>query len=227
MKRFRAAVPTAVLCVLAVAAGSASAAPARTITVNGTGIVTSVPNEAQFTFGVSTTGKTARAALGSNAARMTKVIAAIEAQGVAAKDIQTAQISLTPNTNETGTTILDFSAANSVTVNTEKIAKAGSIIDAAVGAGANLVGGPSLTPSDQSLLTRRALKAAIADARARAQAIAAAANVKLGPVQTVTEDTSSPILTPSPLEKASAVATPVEPGSIQTEEDVTVTFAIA
>src|SRR5262245_53494419 len=201
---------------VAVAAGStATAAPQRTITVQGTGIVTTVPDEAQFTFGVSTTASTAKAALGGNAARMNRLIAALKAGGIAPADIQTAQISLSPNTNENGSRVLSFTASNSVTVKTKAIATAGAIVDAAVGAGANLVSGPSLGPSDQRALQRRALKAAVADARGRALAIAQAARVRLGAVQTVSETSTTPItFAPSP-KAAAASSTPVEPGSVQ------------
>jgi len=212
---------------IAAAAGpAATAAPQRTITVQGTGIVTTVPDEAQFTFGVSTTARTAKAALAANAATMNRLVAALKGSGIAAADIQTSEISLSPNTNDNGSRVLSFTASNSVTVKTKAIAKAGSVVDAAVGAGANLVSGPSLAPSDQSALQRRALKAAVADARARALAIAQAANVRLGPVQTVNEASSTPV-TFAPSTKAPAASgTPVEPGSAQVEEDVTVAFAI-
>jgi uncharacterized protein len=224
VKLFRIAVPL-VVAVAAVGAAQASAA-GRTITVQGTGIVTTVPNEAQFSFGVSVTAANAKAALSANAGRMNTLIAAIKALGIPPADIQTAQISLTPNTNENGTRILNFTASDSVSVTTKDVAKAGSIVDAAVGAGANLVSGPTLGPSDQLLLDRRALKAAVADAHARALAIAEAAHVKLGVVRTVTEVSSSPV-TFSPAPKAAAISsTPVEPGTVQTEEDVTVTYAI-
>jgi hypothetical protein len=210
-----------------VAASPATAAPSRTITVNGTGIVTTVPDEAQFTFGVSTTAPSAKRALAGNAARMNRLIAALKAAGVAPADIQTAEISLSPNTNENGSRVLSFTASNSVTVKTKQIAKAGSIVDAAVGAGANLVSGPSLGPSDQAALQRRALQKAVADARGRALAIAQAAHVRLGAVVTVNETSSSPIqFSPTPKAATAAPSTPVEPGSVQVEEDVTVTFSI-
>lgn len=226
----RAFVTITMLALAATAAAAtvspASAAGNRTITVQGTGIVTTVPDEAQFSFGVSTTAPTAKAALTANAARMNRLIAALKRAGIALPDIQTAQISLAPNTNDNGSKVLSFTASNSVTVKTKAIGEAGSIVDAAVGAGANLVSGPSLGPSDQLVLQRRALKKAVADARARALAIAQASHVRLGPVQSVNETTSSPI-TFSPSPKASAASgTPVEPGSVQVEEDVTVTFAI-
>ena len=209
------------------AASPANAAQPRTITVNGSGIVTTVPDEAQFTFGVSTTAPSAKAALSGNAARMNRLIATLKAAGIAPSDIQTAEISLSPNTNENGSKVLSFTASNSVTVKTKQIAKAGSIVDAAVGAGANLVSGPSLGPSDQAALQRRALQKAVADARGRALAIAQAAHVGLGRVMTVSETSSTPIqFAQAPKAAAGAPATPVEPGSVQVEEDVTVTFSI-
>lgn len=198
----------------------------RTITVNGTGIVTSVPDQADFTFGVSTNGGSASAALSANSRKMTKVIAALKAQGIASADIQTAQISITPNTNQNGTTVINYTATNSVTARTKSIAKSGKIIDDAVGAGANLVGGPSLTPSGQQALSRQALKAAVADARARALVIASAAHVKLGRVLSVSEAGNGPITT-SPIAAKSFASTPVEAGTVETEAEVTVTFSIA
>jgi uncharacterized protein len=228
MKTFLTLLISSVFVSAAICVSTAAAAGSRSITVNGTGIVTTVPNEASFSFGVSVTAQTAQGALTANARRMTLVIAAIEKQGIASRDIQTAQISLTPNTNDNGTKVIDFTAGNSVTVTTKAIAKSGGIVDAAVGAGANTVSGPSLTVSSQLTLERRALASAIADARARALAIAIASHVKLGAVLTVTEGSSTPITFGS-APKVSALAspsTPIEPGTVQTEEDVTVTFRI-
>jgi uncharacterized protein YggE len=94
-----------------------------------------------------------------------------------------------------------------------------------VNAGANEVDGPSLTSADARVLSQRALQAAVTDARQRAQAIASAAGVRLGAVQSISEQTTS---TPVPYAaaKASATPTPVEAGTVQIEADVTATFAI-
>jgi len=227
MNRLRILACLTALSATAGAAGTAAAAGSRTISVEGIGIVTSVPNEAQFSFGVSTTAKTAHAALTANAARMNRLIAAIKAQGIPATDIQTSEISLDPNENDNETKIIDFTASNTVTVLTKQIAKAGSIVDAAVTAGSNVVDGPSLTRSDQTELTKQALKAAVADARVRALTIATAAGVKLGAVISVMESSGTPVTEASAAPKESVAAgTPVEPGTTQTEEDVSVTFAI-
>jgi uncharacterized protein len=215
----------ALVTLVASPAGASGAAAPRTITVNGTGIVTSVPNQADFTFGVSANATNATAALTANAKQMTQVIGVLKALGIAARNIQTAQISITPNTNQAGTTVVSYTATNSVTARTTSIATSGKIIDGVVHAGANLVGGPSLTASDQQALSRRALKAAIADARARAGVIAAAAHVTLGRVRSVTEASGGPI-TSGPVAASKSAATPVEAGTVQTEADLTVTFDI-
>ena len=126
-----------------------SASNPRAITVNGTATVSSVPHEAQFTLGVSATAKTAVSATSANAAEMTRVIAVLKSNGVAPADIQTAQISLSPNENEAGTKVIGYTVTNNVTVNIRDLTKAGATIDAAVNAGANQVDGPTLTPTGQ------------------------------------------------------------------------------
>src|SRR5262245_24338263 len=175
------------LVVAALAAPAALAASPRSITVNGAGMVSTTPNQGDFTFGVTTTGGTASAALSSNARLMNRVIAALKAHGISAADIQTAEVSLSPNRNQNGDKILNYTATNSVTARVKPLSKAGPVVDAAVGAGANEVMGPSLTSADARTLSQRALKAAVADARERGAAIAAAAGVHLGRVLTVTE----------------------------------------
>lgn len=200
----------------------------RAVTVNGTGTVSSVPHEADFTLGVAATARTAVAATSANAAKMTRVIAALKSNGVAAADIQTAQISLSPNENDAGTKVINYTVTNNVTVNIRDLTKAGATIDAAVGAGANQVDGPTLTPTGQQEIYRAALKAAIADARARAQAIADAAGEKLGKLRSASETSTTPITFGAAKSEAlpGAAVTPVEPGTVKTEADVTATYDI-
>lgn len=205
-----------------------SASNPRVITVNGTGTVSSVPHEADFTLGVAATAKTAVAATSANAAKMTGVIGALKSNGVAAADIQTAQISLSPNQNEAGTKVIDYTVTNSVTVNIRDLSKAGATIDAAVNAGANQVDGPTLTPKGQQELYQAALKAAIANAQKRAQAIADAAGQKLGKLRSASETSSAPITFGAAKSEAlpGAAVTPVEPGTVKTEADVTATYDV-
>jgi uncharacterized protein YggE len=122
--------------------------------------------------------------------------------------------------------VTGYAADNSVSAKT-KIAGAGALIDAAVGAGANTVDGPRLDVSDRDARYRDALGKAVADARLKAEALAKAGGFGVGPVSSVTEGGSAP----TPVFQAAgaaakAASTPIEPGTQDITADVTVTFRI-
>jgi uncharacterized protein YggE len=202
---------------------SATTAPAgKTITVTGDGSVTTVPDRATFNFSIETRAKTATAALTQNSNDAAAVIAALKAAGVSAANLQTSQVSLMPQSSQDGTTIVGYVASNGVTVRTP-LANAGKVVDAAVGAGANGVSGPSLDVSDQDALYRDALHKAVDDAKLKAQSLADAAGLSLGGAVTITEGGSS---APMPVaDKMSAVGTPIEAGTQEIQASVTVTYA--
>jgi uncharacterized protein YggE len=214
------------LPLLASAVGTADPSTARTVTVNGSGSVIAVPDTATLSLGLTTQGKSATAAFSANSADVAKVIAALKAAGVDAKDIQTQSVSLSPRTNNAGDQILGYIAFNSVNVTSHDLSRAGSIIDKAVAAGADTVNGPSLTRSDSDAQYRQALKAAVADAQKKAEALAEAGHFTVGAVQNVTESSASQ---PIPMVGAAdkAPSTPIEPGTQQVDANVTVTFAIS
>jgi uncharacterized protein YggE len=209
------------------AGGVTSAMPVqRSIVVTGSASVSTVPDRAQVSFGVSSTAKTASGALRANSNEMAKVIAAIKAQGIAAADIRTESVSLSPRTSPNGDEIVGYAAFNSVSVTIRSLGKVGPAIDAAVEAGANQVSGPSLIRSDSQVLYRQALRAAIANARAKAQTIARASGLALRRITGVTEGSSGP---PQPLATAkdAAASVPIEPGTQVVEATVTVAFSAA
>ncbi len=220
---------TLVAIVAAVAlpgAASSAAAEEGGITVQGTASVTSVPDRAGLSFGVESQGATARAALAANAAEMRKVIAALKAAG--ATDVKTQYVSLSPRYNERNEA-QGFSASNSVSATVKEIARAGAVIDAAVAAGANQVYGPNLSRGDQSDLYREALKAAVANARESAQALASASGLALGRVTAIVEGGSAPRpLAFAVSDKAmEAGSTPIEPGTQEVSASVSVTFSVS
>ena len=204
---------------------SSAAAEAGGITVVGTASVSSVPDRAELSFGVESQGQTARAALAANATEMRKVIAALKAAGAA--DVKTQSVSLSARYDERSEA-QGFIAVNSVSVTIKQLARAGAVIDAAVEAGANQVYGPSLSSSDETEQYRRALEVAVANARANAQVLAAAANVSLGRVTAIVESGGAPSPLPYAASKAQiADSTPIEPGTQQTTASATVTFAVS
>lgn len=209
-------------------AGGASK-PAGGITVTGLGTVTSVPNEAEFSLGIQTKGETAREALAANSEKMERVLAALKSAGVDSRDIKTQNISVSPSYAEEGQ-IDGYTAGNSVSVKIHDLSKAGEVLDAASNAGANEVYGPSLSRSDQDELQSKALRDAVADARKKAEVLADAAGVDLGPVTAITEGFAGgpePYYAEAGARLAADKAVPIEPGTQDVQATVTVTFAIA
>lgn len=195
-----------------------------TVSTTGHGVVTAVPDQATVTAGVHTQAASASAALAQNATLMNAVVAALKAGG--GTELQTQEVSLYPQSDDQGK-VTGYTADNSVSANS-KIADAGALIDAAVGAGANTVSGPSLDVSGRDELYRDALKKAVVDARAKAVALGEAGSFGVGPVSSVTEVGSAPqpVFAAQTATAAMDATTPVEPGTQDITADVTVTFRI-
>jgi uncharacterized protein YggE len=120
--------------------------------------------------------------------------------------------------------IVGYVASNTVTATIKRIGDAGDIVDAAVEAGANQVSGPNLLASDQDAAYRNALKAAVADARGKAEALASASSSTLGKITAIVEGGGA---IPMPLAAgAKDSSAPIEPGTQQIEATVSVTFAL-
>jgi uncharacterized protein YggE len=195
------------------------------ITVQGVGSVDAIPDQVAFSFGVQTSAKTASAALAANAEAATKLIAALKAAGIPAKSLQTQQVSLSQRVSDDGQTVVGYNASSAVTATIASIDKAGAIVDAAVAAGATSVDGPSLTVSNAQALERKALAGAVADAKARAQALADAAGLSLGSIVAISEGGASQPVPYAAKAADSAGVVPIEPGTQAVTDSVTVTFA--
>jgi hypothetical protein len=215
-----------------VSTGSSGTGAQPGITVEGTGIVTVTPDEANLSLGVQTQAATASAAQSDASAAMTKIIAAVKAAGVADADLATQWISLRPQIDNGPdgngpSKVTGYQASQSLQVTVRRLDQTGAIIDAGVSAGANQVGDVSFSLADPSAATTQARTAAMADAKARAQTLAQAAGVTLGAPVSISE-----VSAPSPVPFAAAsgqrafVSTPVEAGTTQIEVDVQVTYAI-
>lgn len=200
---------------------------ANAITVSGTGQIQAQPDEAFVNAGVQTRAQTARDAQTTNNRQMQAVISAVKALGIPAKNIQTSGVSLYPvygpNQNLEG-----YEARNNISVTVEQIDQAGQVLDAAVSAGANQTGGVSFGLKNDAEVRNKALAAAIADARGKAEALAGAAGVKITSVQAISE---ASVNVPMPAARvalgaaaASQAAVPVEPGQLTVSATVTVVY---
>ncbi|MDQ2967317.1 MAG: SIMPL domain-containing protein [Actinomycetota bacterium] len=195
------------------------------ITVLGTGSANLIPDRASFAFGTVSQAVTANAALAATSQAVTRVIAALKKAGVAQGDIQTSDVSLSPRMNDKGDVIVGYTASNTVTATLRKIGDAGDVVDAAVGAGANQVSGPNLLASDQDAAYRNALKGAVADARTKAETLAAASSSTLGKITAIVEGGGGVPPMPFAVGAAKDSSVPIEPGTQKIEATVSVTFA--
>ncbi len=230
-------ISAAALLVLAVAAlagigqpepaGGASDDTREGITVTGVGHVDAVPDEAEFSLGITTKGSTAREALTANSTRMQRLIAALKAAGVDARDIKTQDVSVGPDYDSGAERTDGFAATNSVSVRIRELDRAGAVLEAASRAGANQVYGPSLTREDRNGLEQKALERAVANARTRAQTLAKAAGVGVGRVTAIVEGVQPGGFYESRTAVDGAAAeVPIEKGTEEIQATVTVTFAI-
>ena len=215
-------------------AGSAGSYRGPTIVVEGTGEVRGTPDTVTLSLGVQTTAPTAVATLNGNNYSAGFLIGTLKHKGVARKDIQTSNLSISPNYDDKGH-ITGYSAFNSVTVTLHGIAGAGQVIDAAAHAVGNAItfNGVQLSIGDTNSrsLIAKARAAAVKQAIGHAQQLAAAANVKLGAVRTIS-DTGSELPQPQffnapNADRGVAASVPIEAGSQQLSVNVAVTFAVA
>jgi len=210
----------------------AQAPEPRTLSMAGHGEVQAVPDQVRVTAGVTSTAPTAAAALAANSSHMTTVFAALEKMGVPARNIQTANFSVSPQyTNgapNQAPRLTGYQVSNDVSVRLDDTAKLGSALDALVTAGANQMNGISFSIKDPTPLLGQARADAVADAKARAETYARAAGVTLGPILSISEGSAD---LPRPLRMAapmafSAKAVPVAAGEESVGADVSITWEI-
>lgn len=221
-------------CADADAQDSASAETPRTISVSGEGEATGTPDMAIMQFGVVAEGKTAGEAMTANSQAMTKVRDKLKELGIAAKDMQTSNFSLNPvyppydRNKPEERKITGYSVNNSLTVRLRDIDKVGATIDAAVGAGANNLGGLNFGFQDQSDLEDEAKKDAVRQARATAELVAKEAGVSLGEVMTIAVNSYSGRPQPVAMSRMATAesATPIEAGESSLSASVSITYRI-
>ena len=206
------------------------AAPLYTVTAGGTGRVAAPPDMAEMYFGVSVVADDAKSALGQASATAEEIAAAVKGAGVAEEDIQTANVSVYPEQSGEGgrITVTGYRASVQVRVKLRDIEAVGDVITAASDAGANEIGGPTFTLSDDSDIRNEAIELAIADARKRGEVMAKAAGKSLGEIISVSEANVSipPLYYDMDARAAAESAVAIEPGQLDISTSVTVVFEL-
>ena len=210
--------------VLALPAAGAPTDPPEGVTATGVGTVSTRPDTSEWLFGVTTRSASARTALNGNAAVMARVAAAVRSAGVADADVQTQSASLYPRTARKTRKVTYF-ANGYARVVVRNLSRVGDVVNAAVGAGATGVEGPSLGVSQAKELYASALDLAYDDALAKARRLAAKSGLVLGRPVAVVEGQRDGFRAYASAEFAGGGAFEIEPGLNEISATVTVTFA--
>lgn len=202
----------------------------RLITVSAAGYAYAEPDRATVSAGVAAEADTAAAALSANTELMQKVVAGLKESGIDAKDIQTSNFNVEPryrNPREGAPPTIDgYRVSNQVTVLVRDLKALGGLLDKLVSLGANQVSGLSFEVSKAETLKDEARKEAVANARRRAELLAAAAGAEIGEVVTIAEDVGYGGPRPMAMRAAKAESVPIEAGTETLEARVTVTWKL-
>lgn len=196
----------------------------RSVTVTGTGTVTATANIAWVYATVEVTGTGATEVLSQTNQVLQNVRSAVTALGVSSDDIQSGGISVSPNIGPGAQQANGYRGSGSLAITVRNTSQAGAVLEAATQAGANRANLTfSVDPNSASLDGAR--EAAFANARSKAEKLAALAGGTLGEVVTIAETPANP---PIPLASRGAAqpATMIDPGTQVLQVSLTITWAL-
>lgn len=183
-----------------VMSGETSKKTPATITVTGSGEFFAVPDVATFSFSVEKDGTTQKEAKDAGAAVMNNIIDSLKKDyNLADKDLKTTNLSVNPkyeypqpcygyNCPARNPKVVGYTFSQSITVKIKDMDKAGEITAAITEMGATNVYGPEFTLDNEDEANAKARQDAIVDAKVKAVKLAKQLGVKLGKVQSFSEN---------------------------------------
>lgn len=205
---------------------------ASTLNVVGQGEARVAPDLAVITLGVTTQADSAAEAMQQNAQQQRAVIDALKEAGITPENIQTSGLNLNPvrdYSDNREPRVIGYEASNMVSIRVIEIDGLGEVLDTIVAAGANQINGIDFRREDAAQTEDDARRAAVQDARHKAEILADAAGVKLGHVISIADSVTGG--GPSPMrmmaaDMAKEGGTPVEPGQLSMSAQVQMKFAL-
>ena len=212
----------------------------RRLTVVGEGIVQGRPDMAVISMGVVSEAVSAGEALDANSAAMTRIIAALKAEGLEPRDLQTANFSVEPRYSQPPRDydgsqpfeprIVGYAVRNELTIRIRELQEVGVLLDKVIELGANTISGPTFTVAEPTGLEDQARRAAMEDALRKGRLYADAAGLALGPIARIEE---SVVQWPQPMplgamarEMAADASVPVEAGELTFQAHVSVSWQL-
>lgn len=193
----------------------------KTMILTGHGQVSVAPDTAIIRLGVQTSGENLTQIQADNARSSQAIIQTLQRMGVS--DIKTSQYSIDKVYDYVEGRQVDrgFAVRNILEIRTNNLGDVGTIIDAAVNAGANLVDLISFDISNRDYYYQQALNMAIMNAIQKANSITMNLGLSGSPLPVkIVENTAMPF----PVQREFVAATPIMPGTLNVEANVTVDF---
>lgn len=206
----------------------------NTLFVTGSATTNTKTDKVTVSLGVETTDKTAEKALLSNSNLMNKVIYALNESGVQENETSTSSFTINPNYNysEYGSKgdLIGFTVSNSIHITSSEIDRISQWIDRAVQTGANTVNEVyfSISPNKLEEIKNRLLKDAVANAKSKADIVAASVGLNIIGIKSITIGELGLPQVPMPVYSKSvafdeASSTPILAG----EQEISTTVSIA
>ena len=204
------------------------------IVTQGEASVKRAPDQAWVSIAAESRASSSAEAQRLAAEAMKSVDSALSRAGLPDGAVRTTGYSLQPDmeyVNGRGR-VRGYIARNQVEARVDDLRKLSAVLDAAGSSGATSMAGLRFDIKDRATVERDALRLAVQDAMARANAIAAGAGAKLGPIVRVEEQGGmrgpQPMYRAAPMSMTatSAVETPISPGELDIRAQVSLTVSI-
>jgi uncharacterized protein len=201
------------------------------LTLTGVGEVRARPDLAVVRVGVVSQAAAARAALDANNEAMRAVMAELQEQGIAERDMQTSQFSVQPRyrhdqTGEAPPRIDGYEVSNQLAVTVRDLEALGPVLDQAVSVGSNQILGVEFALADPEPRRDEARRLALEDAVRKANVYTEAAGVELGAIRAMTEQARFDPPQPYQRMEMAQSAVPIAEGEQVVAVEVTVTWDI-
>ena len=225
------------MCTLVIAGAPVFAQDRPMIVVTGQAEMTAPADMATVTFGVRHDAPTSAEAMDAVSIALQSITATLDAAAVPQGDVQTGRINLIPRYGRTLTGQIDYAKIESytaevqLTVKSYDLPRLGGMVSDLIAAGANTVNGITFGLNDPEEVTDNARRAAVADARHRAEVYAEAAGEEVGGVLLMTENGGGyqPMFAMMSEARSGGpeMDVPLSPGVITVSANITVHFEIA
>lgn len=176
--------------------------PSSTITVEGTGTGTAIPNLATVSFSVTEEGTTVADAQGKATEKTDAALAAVKDLAIEEKDVKTLSYNVYPKYEnvycangycpERSPKIIGYEVSQTVEVKVRDTAKAGDVLQALGTLNVQNISGPNFTVDEDEDLKSVAREEAITEAKAKAKTLAKELGVSLGKVVSYYENPGYP-----------------------------------